>query len=490
MLSCTTNPNNKETRLVVNDSTKKSHPALIDYRAGLDLLGRHRFQEALVRFRRCVEKDPDFLDSHFRLATTLRRIGDYEKAWESISACLRLSRRDPEMVREAAELALLLGKSKECIRLTEQQVLLDPRNNSARARLILFSYQFEGPRKTIRLVEKSIREKPRWVDGYYYLGHLLEITGDPAAAEDAYSMALEFDPNRSRTLQDLRRIWRGISLEENPLRTESAKFFMEEADRLLRAGITEPGLKAIESWGAAFPDQPQLTERVVEARMQRHQFEQALKLIESVPKENFTLKLHYLRGRILSTAERFHEAAEVYRSLRLEDPRSEEAWVGEIEALLQADELRLAAETAASAVDRVADRPRLWFLFATIASLVGNNAQTIASLEKTIALDPDHEPALFALGIEYLKSGKPDRAIPPFRDLVSLNGDHVEAWRHLAIAYSEMRAWGDALAGWHRVLHLVPEDEQARKNIPRIEGYLRVSPAPRSVDPSVESKTQ
>jgi tetratricopeptide (TPR) repeat protein len=63
------------------------------YNEGLDLAGQGNFAEAIERFRKALEIDPDFTDAAFNLAVTFRKLGLHSNA---VTVLTDLIRRSPE----------------------------------------------------------------------------------------------------------------------------------------------------------------------------------------------------------------------------------------------------------------------------------------------------------------------------------------------------------------------------------------------------------
>jgi tetratricopeptide (TPR) repeat protein len=450
----------------------QAHPSLADYHQALDLMGQGRFQDAALTLRHCLGMDPDFFDARFLLARVLRRAGCCAEAWEEIHTCLRSLPDDAGVLEEAAELALLAGEKGHAMQVLERLLAKRPSDNIVRQRLVTVTFMRDGAKKAIRTAIRLLREHPKWAGGYRTLGHLYELEGQVSLAEDAYSKAIAIDPNESQILEDLRRLWRGFTLEENPLRLDMAGLFMAEAKRLVSEGVSSQALAWLEKWDVRFKEQAALIEAFAEGCCQLGEYERAVAAIDSVSRDAHSTSMHQLKARALVALGRGAEASDWIQASASEIPHSAQTWREIIHSLIQAGENSQAAEAADQAVKQVPDDAELWYLRAFLARESGCPEKTILSLEKAVSLAPRYREALFALGVERLKAGKADEAVPPLGDLRILDPENVEAWRHLAIAHTNCHSWEEALEAWKRVLDLSPKDPQAAGNIPQIDRLL------------------
>ncbi len=61
----------------------------------------------------------------------------------------------------------------------------------------------------------------------------------------------------------------------------------------------------------------------------------------------------------------------------------------------------------------------------------------IQQLEELLKMQPDDALLQYSLGLEYLKGGDPERAIPPLREAIRLQGDYSAAYRELGKALAQ-----------------------------------------------------
>ncbi len=77
------------------------------------------------------------------------------------------------------------------------------------------------------------------------------------------------------------------------------------------------------------------------------------------------------------------------------------------------------------------------------------------NLDKAISLQ-----ALYDLGLDYRKGGLFNRAVDAFKELLSMDPNHVEASRQMITLYEEMRDWEKALDSARRLDKLTGEDSR------------------------------
>ena len=65
------------------------------------------------------------------------------------------------------------------------------------------------------------------------------------------------------------------------------------------------------------------------------------------------------------------------------------------------------------------------------------NDDRIQQLEEFLEMQPDDALLQYSLGLEYLKSGEPEKAIPPLREALRLQADYSAAYRELGKALTQ-----------------------------------------------------
>lgn len=448
--------------------------SLANYQKARNLVAEGRLSEALEPLRQSVQQDPGFPDSLFLLARIEKCLADYEMALQSLEKYMKRFPADPEILKEAIEAALFAGNPVRAIRLGEQRLAIDPFDEKVMRTWILVTFFTHGLKQALKSIRYCLKKHPDWSQGFLYFGNLLELNENFTEAEQAYAHALELDSQQSHPLQELRRLWRGATLEDNPLVPEYAEVFVTEARFLLDQQPNHRAAECIETWHLRFPDRLDLCLQAVVAWERLKQYPKAVSCLDRVPEDQLTADLLEQKAHFLECAGESSQAHDIYRALCENDLGSEECWQGFARCATHLPDPDQALAAVDQALKRFPGQVDLWFLKASLLK-DSNSApgEIIPVLEQCLAQDPHHPASLYAIGIERLLGDLNAEAIPPLGDLVILQPDHLEAWRALSIAYTRCRLWTEALDAWKKVLLLAPGDPQASGNIPKIERYLR-----------------
>lgn len=448
--------------------------SLANFQKAGNLVAEGRLTEALEPLRQSVQEDPGFPDSLFLLARTERRLALYDQALESLEKYLKRFPADPDVLNEAIESALFSGQPAKVIRLGDQRLAIEPFDGRAMRIWLLVVFFNQGLKPALKALRHCLKKQPDWPDGFLFSGHLQELSGNFAEAEGAYARALELDSQQTLPLEELRRLWRGATLEDNPLRPEYEELFVNEARFLLDQQVTQLSAECIEKWHRQFPERFDLCLQAVVAWERLRQYPRAVECLDRVPEDHLTADLLEQKAQFLEYAGEHSQACDIYRALCENNLGTEDCWQGYARTAAHLPDSKQARAAVSQALEHYPGQPELWFLKASL--LKDSNCppgEIIPALEQCLMQDAHHPAGLYALGIERLLNEQNAEAIPPLGDLVILQPDHLEAWRALAIAYTRSRLWTEALEAWKKVLLMAPGDSQASGNIPKIERYLR-----------------
>jgi tetratricopeptide (TPR) repeat protein len=140
-------------------SAVNPHDAEAQYQLGLIYQQRRQYSEAIQRFQNAVKIDPGETDAHFQLGRIAREQGRLNDALTHFQAVVDLDDKHnlSEILRE-------IGAT------------------------YLAARQYEDARSELAMY---LERRPYDAEGLYYYGQVLDRLGDPAAAREMYSRAIE-----------------------------------------------------------------------------------------------------------------------------------------------------------------------------------------------------------------------------------------------------------------------------------------------------------
>lgn len=169
---------------------------MVSYRSG-DLKG------ALLTFSACIRIDENNLDGYVTLADVLADCGRPELAEELLANASERFPASAALFSKRAALALRANEIDEAISLTQRQLELTPKDESAwlgLALLCAIQVDLEGAMVCAR---KVLELNPRNWQGWYQLGAAQEAMGAKAEAKKSYGRAVDLAPREWRPKNNL-----------------------------------------------------------------------------------------------------------------------------------------------------------------------------------------------------------------------------------------------------------------------------------------------
>ena len=83
-----------------------------------------------------------------------------------------------------------------------------------------------------------------------------------------------------------------------------------------------------------------------------------------------------------------------------------------------------------------------------------------------IAMPDKYE--LFDAAVDLVADGSLDAAVTKYREALSLDADFADAWQGLALAYSDLGRFPDAIEAGKKLCEITPEDVLAHTTLSRI----------------------
>ena len=95
--------------------------------------------------------------------------------------------------------------------------------------------------------------------------------------------------------------------------------------------------------------------------------------------------------------------------------------MSQIASAMAASDMAVAIEYCDELVQSHPDYAEGWNKRATLHYMMGNNAQSVADIRRTIALEPRHFGAISGLGMIFLKEGDQEAALKAFEQVLSIS---------------------------------------------------------------------
>ena len=175
---------------------------------GARLFEHGQYEDAHAHLARALKKRPDAAQWRYNLALCESRLGHGEAAERNLSEVLRLRPDWPLALNELGALLIRRGEYAAAARKLEAAVRLDPVLNAGWNNLgiaLLSGGDLEGARRSLA---RALELDPSNAEAWANLGNVERREGDRAAAERAYRTALEHQPGLFDAFQNLGNIQR------------------------------------------------------------------------------------------------------------------------------------------------------------------------------------------------------------------------------------------------------------------------------------------
>ncbi|MGD2116111.1 MAG: tetratricopeptide repeat protein, partial [Acidobacteriota bacterium] len=459
---------------------------LIDLHVGLErarALSRDRlFPEAERQLRTVLRRDPTNLAAMIDLASVLAETGDLDRAAEVVERALDLDPEYPRLHLQLAEIEARRGAPEKALELVEAALALDARQLDARMRKALLLQQAGHRSAAVATLESALDDEPQAPPLNVLYARIVELGRDPAAAEARVRDALERDPFLVSGWQLLGEIlqatgrpdealdaWRA-GLERQPDHAElHASLGVALARRTRRHSATGPGAgreaEAHLREALRLSSSSRLDLRVTLGAWlaDRGRFEDAEReygrVLEADPDHpaarNNRAVAYYQTGRRA-------EAEREWRELVNRHPRHADAHNNLAALALEAERFDDAARRAERALELTPRMPEAWNNLGLARAGLDDPTAARRCYERALELAPDYWQARLNLGRLLRREGEARRAAETLEELVVRMPGLAEAHLELGHLYADsLGEPGRARAHYNAFLRRAPDDPRA-----------------------------
>ncbi len=440
--------------------------------------------EALSAYRRALEKDPDSLLLHKKVAELLARQGQVA---EALAFAERAHVLDPE--DEGTRLFLgTLFRLRRDVAGAERMLLGpdgEPRNQDAA--FVLYSVygdvgQFD---RALELAEWMVRQDPDNLRGHFALAGVLERLGRPGEAEAALRAALPAHPGSLAVYGALARARRErgdrdgeIEIHREALRANPHHHatLVALAQAQIEAGRADDARATLEEVVVRHPDDLRSAIRLGFLELEARRYDAAAARFERALQVNPEQhEIAYFLGVVRRRSGDLDGAVAVLDPI----PPSHERYADARAQLAAIWEARGDAPRALQEAERaLAHEPsrQLELYVASLRARTGDFAGAVAYLERLATTAPDDEEVVYNLGVVHGEIGDVEKALGYMRRVLEKNPDHAGALNYIGYTWAEQGTKLDeAEAMITRALELRPNDGYITDSLGWVY-YMRARP--------------
>lgn len=354
-------------------------------------------------------------------------------------------------------------------------------------------------------VLEKLQQNPSNVEAYNLLGIIESSQGDSAGALSAFQKALKIAPKSTKTRNNLASFFvreKRIDLAETEFRTV-LRLDPQNADANYNLGVllmaSAKPAEAIPLFERVRPATPAAQLNLIRACLQAKQAEQALRIATQLSESNKdNVQVHFSLGVLLSSEKQFKLGELELEKADALQPETFEILYNLGQALLRGGEyakadvvlnraLRLkpdSAETLYLLAQTYSDESRpldaldllvqahkvapentdVIFLMAQISMSQDYFEDAIPLLESGIQIAPQRVDLRAALGESYFISGKSEKAIEQFKQLIQMDRS-ARSYAFLGVTYRDLGRFDEAKQNFQHGLKLDPHNAACMYNL-------------------------
>ena len=165
-------------------------------------------QAAIIYYQSLVDADPNQWGGYYGLGLAYRKMGRFDKSMEVLQQAHSLAPKDPDVSRELGIVCFLSGRVDQAIENLEalRSTPGEGQNNDLMTLYYLGrGYQEKGDfARALPLLLKVQKEKPEFIDVYYYLGSVYGRTGQKGLSHFYFGKHFKLKQEKNNALLHLR----------------------------------------------------------------------------------------------------------------------------------------------------------------------------------------------------------------------------------------------------------------------------------------------
>jgi tetratricopeptide (TPR) repeat protein len=193
--------------LVATEPRTDESPSERLYRRAVEASGRGRVSESIQRYRELLAIDPTHVAARNNLSALLETTGDPGEALEQLSAAIRTSPDDVNLLVSRGAIHGRLKQYAEAETDLRRALRLSPQHVQAHLTLGLVLWRKGVAGQAADSLRRAISLEPENAPAHYYLGEALNQAGDLKGAQAALETAARLGPPSGRIFRLLGRVF-------------------------------------------------------------------------------------------------------------------------------------------------------------------------------------------------------------------------------------------------------------------------------------------
>jgi tetratricopeptide (TPR) repeat protein len=425
-------------------------------------------KEARTYLEAAIQKDPDSVYLHQRMALLLKELREYPQAVVYAQKAVDLDPTDAMSITLVGDLYALTGNDDLAVEHYRKILGMQPENQRIRLLLTTILVRERQLQEALDHLDTLIQQNPDLVVAHYYRGRINLEMNRYGEAEKALGEALRLNEALEPALFDMATLYQMTDREEDAVRTyeklvELYPDNIPTRERLvilyLKLGLKEksegqvteiqkhsrPGEPERQALGLIYLRQGRVDESITELEL----------IVNAWPNDD---KSRYYLATAYEEKEDIKRALEHFREIPSASKYFVNAQIHIAHLLTIEEKFDEAIEVIKHAMTLGQGRIELYLMLASVYEAKEAYDEAIAAIQEGLKSDDRNIDLIFRLGVLLDKKGAKEASIEEMRKILEIDPDHADALNYIGYTYADQGVKLDeAMALIQKALKIRPD---------------------------------
>jgi tetratricopeptide (TPR) repeat protein len=405
-------------------------------------------EKARTYLESAIQKDPDSVYLHQKMALLLKELREYPEALNYAQKAVDLDPSDAMSITLAGDLYALTGNDDLAVENYRKILDMEPENQRIRLLLTTILVRERQLQEALDHLDILIGQNPELVVAHYYRGRINLEMNRYGEAEKALGDALRLNESLEPALFDMATLYQMTDREEDAARTyeKLVQIYPDNIparERLvvlyMKLGLKEksedqvkeiqkhskPGAPERQALGLIYLRQGKLDDSIAELEL----------IVKAWPGDD---KSRYYLATAYEEKEDIKSALEHFREIPSASKYFVNAQIHIAHLLTIEEKFDEAIQVMENAISLGGpDRIELYLMLASVYEAKEAYDEAIAAIQKGLKSDDRNIDLIFRLGVLLDKKGAKDACIEQMQKILEINPNYAEALNYIGYTYAE-----------------------------------------------------
>jgi tetratricopeptide (TPR) repeat protein len=404
-------------------------------------------EEARTYLESAIQKDPDSVYLHQKMALLLKELKNFPEALAYAQKACNLDPSDPASITLAGDLYTLTGNDDLAVEQYRKVLDMEPENQRIRLLLTTILVRERRLEEALDHLTALIAQNPDLVVAHYYRGRINLEMNRYGEAEKALGNALRLNEGLEPALFDMATLYQMTGREQDAIKSyeklvELYPDNIPARERLvvlyMKLGFKEksedqvseiqkhssPGEPERQALGLIYLRQGRIDDSIAELEL----------IVNAWPDDD---KSRYYLATAYEEKENVNKALEQFRKIRSSSKYYINARMHIAHLLTAEEKLDDAIQVLKDAMALGRDRIELYLMLASVYEAKESYDEAIAAIQEGLKLDDRNVDLIFRLGVLLDKSGAKEACIEQMQKILEIDPNHADSLNYIGYTYAE-----------------------------------------------------